>query len=148
MGIVSNALGRSRGGFSTKVHALVDTKGRPIHVELTPGQQHESTVAEAIIRTHARGRALIADAGYDSDAIRRCVKQRGIQVVICANPTRRKRPRLNRQTYRRRYLVEVSFHHLKRFRCLATKFEKTARHYLALLHVACSMIWLPERLPQ
>ena len=46
-GIVSNALGRSRGGFSTKIHALVDTKGRPLHVELTPGQQHESTVAAA-----------------------------------------------------------------------------------------------------
>lgn len=101
-----------------------------------------------MIRAHGRGRALIADAGYDSDAIRRCVKRRGMEVVICANPTRRKKPRLNRRTYRRRYLVECFFHHLKRFRCLATRFEKTARHYLALVHVACTVIWLQELLPQ
>jgi transposase len=135
-------LGRSRGGFSTKVHALVDTKGRPLHIALTPGQQHESTVAESIIKEHARGKAFIADTGYDSDAIRNCVRQRGMKAVIHPHPTRRKQPRLDRKRYSKRYLVEVFFHHLKRFRCLATRFEKTARHYLALLQVACTMIWL------
>jgi len=141
-------LGRSRGGFSTKIHALVDTQGRPLHVEITPGQQHESTVAESIIRAHGRGKALIADTGYDSDAIRECVEGCGMQAVIHPNPTRRTKPRLDRRTYRRRYLVECFFHHLKRFRCLATRFEKTARHYLALVHVACTVIWLQELLPQ
>jgi transposase len=140
-------LGRSRGGFSTKIHALVDTQGLPLHVELTPGQQHESTVAESIIHTHGRGKAVIADTGYDSDAIRSCVKRRGMQAVIHPNPTRRTKLPLNRRAYRRRYLVECFFHHLKRFRCLATRFEKTARHYLALVHVACTVIWLRELLP-
>ncbi len=70
-GIISNALGHSRGGFTTKVHALVDRKGRPLHIELTQGQRHESTVAEDIIAKHARGKALIADTGYDSDAIQK-----------------------------------------------------------------------------
>jgi transposase len=135
-------LGRSRGGFSTKVHALVDTKGRPLHITLTPGQQHESTVAQAIIKEHARGKALIADTGYDSDAIRNCVRQQGMKAVICPNPTRRRKPRLDRKAYRKRYLVEVFFFNLKRFRCLATRFEKTAKHYLALLHVASFVIWL------
>jgi transposase len=113
-----------------------------LHIALTPGQQHESTLAESIIKEHARGKAFIADTGYDSDAIRSCVRQQGMKAVIHPNPTRRKKPRLDRKTYSKRYLVEVFFHHLKRFRCLATRFEKTAKHYLALLHVACTMIWL------
>jgi transposase len=143
-GIISNALGRSRGGFSTKIHALVDTKGRPLHVQLTPGQQHESTVAAAIIENHARGKAFIADTGYDSDAIRNQLRSMRIKPVIHANPTRKKKPRLDRRRYAVRYRVEVFFHDLKRFRALATRFEKTSRNYLALLQVACSMIWLQD----
>jgi transposase len=145
-GIISNALGRSRGGFSTKVHALVDTKGRPLHIELTPGQQHESTVAEAIIASHARGEALIADTGYDSDAIRSQAKSQQIKPVIHANPTRKRKLRLDRRRYAKRYRVEVFFHDLKRFRAIATRFEKTARNYLGFLHLACSMIWLQDLL--
>jgi transposase len=145
-GIIRNALGHSRGGFSTKVHALVDTKGRPLHIELTPGQQHESTVAEAIIANHARGKALIADTGYDSDAIRDQLKSLRIKPVIHANPTRKNKPRLDRSRYAKRYHVEVFFHDLKRFRAIATRFEKTARNYLALLQLACSMVWLQDLL--
>ncbi len=99
-GIISNALGRSRGGVSTKVHALVDTKGRPLHVQLTPGQQHESTVAEEIIANHARGEAFIADTGYDSDASRAQLKALRIKPVIHANPTRKKKPRLESKALR------------------------------------------------
>jgi len=139
-------LGHSRGGFATKVHALVDTKGRPIHIEITPGQQHESTVAETIIADHARGEALLADTGYDSDAIRSRVKSLHIKPVIHANPTRKRKPRLDRRRYAKRYRVEVFFHDLKRFRAIATRFEKTAANYLALLHLASSMIWLRDLL--
>ena len=144
-GIESNALGRSRGGVSTKVHALVDTQGRPLHIELTPGQQHESTVAESIITQYARGKKLIADTGYDSNALRACVRERGMTAVIHPSASRKQRPRLNRKAYRIRYMVEVFFHNLKRFRGLATRFEKTARHYLSQLHVVCSLLWLPQQ---
>jgi transposase len=139
-------LGRSRGGFSTKVHALVDTKGRPLHVEVTQGQQHESTVAESIIANHARGRAFIADTGYDSDAIRSQLKALKIKPVIYAHPVRKKKPRLDRRRYAQRYRVEIFFHDLKRFRALATRFEKTARNYLALIQIACSVLWLQDLL--
>ncbi len=137
-------MGRSRGGFSTKLHALVDTKGRPLHVEITPGQQHESTVAEHIIEEHARGKALIADTAYDSDAIRNKVKSRKMKAVIYPNPTRNKKPRVDRERYARRYRVEVFFHDLKRFRAIATRFEKTARNFLGLIQLACSAIWLDK----
>lgn len=139
-------MGRSRGGFSTKLHALVDTQGRPLHIELTPGQQHESTVAEAIIADHARGKAFIADTGYDSDAIRAQLKALRIKAVIHPHPTRKRRPRLDRRRYGLRYRVEVFFHHLKRFRAIATRFEKTSRNYLAILQLACSMLWLRDLL--
>ena len=144
-GIHSNALGRSRGGFSTKIHAVVDTHGRPLHIEITPGQQHESTLAEQLLE-HAEGKAVIADTGYDSDAIRRAVRQRGMKAVICANPTRKRKPRLDRKAYAKRYRVEVFFHNLKRFRALAMRFEKTATSYLGALHLACAAIWLRELL--
>ena len=140
-------MGRSRGGFSTKLHALVDTKGRPLHVELTPGQQHESTVAEAIIEKHARGKAFIADTGYDSNAIRKQLKALHIKAVIHPNPTRKHRkPRLDRSRYEKRYRVEIFFHNLKRFRAIATRFEKGARNFLALIHLASSVIWLQDLL--
>ena len=139
-------MGRSRGGFSTKIHALVDTQGRPLHVELTPGQQHESTVAEAIIAHHACGKAFIGDTGYDSDAIRAQLKELKIKPVIHANPTRKKKPRLDRQRYALRYRVEIFFHDLKRFRAVATRFEKTSRNYLGTVQLACSMVWLRDLL--
>ena len=147
-GIISNALGHSRGGFTTKVHALVDRKGRPLHIELTQGQRHESSVAESIIAGHARGKALIADTGYDSDAIRRQLHDLGMKAVIHPNPSRKTKPRLDRRRYAWRYRVEVFFHSLKRFRAVATRFEKTARNYLSLLQLASAKLWLDDLLPE
>jgi transposase len=100
------------------------------------------TVADDLL-AHAQGRALIGDTAYDSDSFARQVRRRGMKVVICCNPTRKRgRRRLDRRLYRRRYLVEVFFHNLKRFRALATRYEKTAVNYLALVHLACAWQWL------
>ena len=141
-GVECNALGRSRGGFSTKIHALVDAKARPVYVVLTPGQQHDSTIAEELI-AHARGHVLLADTAYDADRIIAAVRAQGMKPVICNHPTRKyNRRRLDRELYRQRYLVEVFFHNLKRFRAIATRYEKTATNYLALVHLACVCIWL------
>jgi len=134
-------LGRSRGGFSSKLHALVDTQGRPIHVALTPGNMHDSMMAEQLI-AHARGRALIADTGYDADRIVAAVREHGMKPVIHCNPTRKVKRRLDRKLYRIRYMVEVFFHHIKRFRAVATRYEKTARNYLALVQLVCAFVWL------
>ena len=72
------------------------------------------------------------------------MKELQIKAVICANPTRKKKPRLDSRRYALRYRIEVFFHDLKRFRAIATRFEKTARNYLALVQLACSMIWLQD----
>jgi transposase len=108
---------------------------------LTPGQQHEATVAETLIE-HVCGAACIADAGYDAGAIRTKARQRGMRPVIPSHPTRKKKHRLNKKLYALRYKIECCFHSLKRFRAVATRYEKTGRNYLALVHVACIMLWL------
>ncbi|MEZ4255483.1 MAG: IS5 family transposase [Polyangiales bacterium] len=134
-------MGRSRGGVSTKLHAVVDTQGRPLHVTVTPGQRHEMTAAPELL-AHARGKALIGDTGYDSNAFRRAVRSKGMTAVIHGKPERKRTPRLVRSLYRQRYVVEVFFHNLKRFRAVATRYEKTAKNYLALVQLACALLWL------
>jgi transposase len=134
-------LGHSRGGFSTKLHAVVDTKARPIYVTVTPGQRHEMIAARDLL-AHARGKALIGDTGYDSNDFLQAVREHGKQPVIHSKPERKKKHRLVRALYHRRYQVEVFFHNLKRFRAIATRYEKTARNYLALVQLACAWLWL------
>jgi len=108
---------------------------------LTPGHRHEATQAEALLE-HAVGPVCVADAGYDADRIVAAIEARGMKAVIPPNPTRRRRRRYDKRLYAGRYLVEVFFHRLKRCRRIATRYEKTARNYLALLHLACATIWL------
>lgn len=92
---------------------------------------------------HAQGRAFIADTAYDADRIIAAVRAQGMRPVICNHPTRKyNRRRLDRLLYRERYLVEVFFHNLKRFRAIATRYEKTAQNYLGLVQLACVWLWL------
>ncbi|WP_375758702.1 IS5 family transposase [Corallococcus exercitus] len=134
-------MGRSRGGFSTKVHAVTTTGGKPIHLALTPGQQHESTMAEELL-VHAEGEAFIADTGYDAERIRSNVLKVEMKPVIHSHPGRKQPPPLDRPLYRLRHRVECFFHDLKRFRAAATRYDKTAKCYLAVLHVASLLLWL------
>jgi transposase len=67
---------------------------------------------------------------------------RGMKPVIASNPTRAVKPRLDRKLYKLRYLVECGFHSLKRFRAVATRYEKTGTNFLAIIHVACIALWL------
>jgi transposase len=99
-------------------------------------------VAAQELLAHARGRALIGDTGYDSNAFLAAVRARGMRPVIHSKPERKKKHRLVRALYSQRYLVELFFHSLKRFRAIATRYEKTARNYLALVQVACARLWL------
>ena len=99
-------------------------------------------VAAEELLEHARGRALIGDTGYDSNKFMAAVRAKGMKPVIHSKPERKRKHRLVRALYRQRYLVEVFFHNLKRFRAIATRYEKTARNYLALVQVACARLWL------
>jgi transposase len=99
------------------------------------------TVAEELL-AQANGKALIGDTGYDSNTFVQAVRDRGMKPIIHSKPERKKKHRLDRALHRKRYLVEVFFHRLKRFRAIATRYEKTARNYLALVQLACAWLWL------
>lgn len=96
----------------------------------------------ASLLAHAQGVALIGDAGYDAESVRSAATARGMKVVIPSNPTRAVIRRYDRRLYGIRYRIECFFHRLKRCRRIATRYEKTARNYLALLHLACALVWL------
>ena len=123
------------------MHDLVDTKGRPLCGTVTPGQRHELFAAPDLL-DHANGKALIGDTGYDSNEFVKAVRDRGKKVVIHSKPERKKKHRLDRKLYRMRYLIECFFHQLERFRAIATRYEKTARNYLALVQIGCAWLWL------
>jgi transposase len=120
---------------------IVDGKGRPLHVTLSAGQRHEMTKADELLE-HAQGRALLGDGGYDSDRFVKLIRKRGMKVVIGNCSGRKRRRRVDRRLYRRRYRVEVFFHDAKRFRAVATRYDKTARNYLGMLQVVCACLWL------
>jgi transposase len=91
---------------------------------------------------HAVGGAVIGDTGYDADWFRALIKFFGMKAVIASKPERPRAIPKDRKLYALRYLVEKFFHSLKRFRRLATRYEKTARNFLALIHLACIRMWL------
>jgi transposase len=88
---------------------------------------------------HAQGKAGMADAGYDAGHLRQGMPKHGIKDVIRSNPTRRKIRRYDKKRYRHRYLIEVLVHSGKAFRRIAPRYEKTARNYLAIVHLACAL---------
>ncbi len=86
---------RSRGGFSTKLHVVVDAKARPLYVTLTPGERHEMTKAFELL-DYVSGRAVIGDTGYDSNEFRTEIRYRGIKAVIHSKPERKRAQALPR----------------------------------------------------
>jgi transposase len=110
-------------------------------VILTPGQQHDCTVADQLI-DFITGDACLADGSYDTNAVLDQLRQRGIEAVIPSGQERKKKRRLDKKLYSQRYLVELFFHSLKRFRRIATRYEKTAACYAAMVCLACTWLWI------
>ncbi len=117
-------MGRSRGGLTTKIHALVDAEGRPIALKLTEGQAHDGRSAEDMLGTVRAGQILLADRAYDSDALREALTERDAWGNIRLMPNRKNRPAFSAWLYRYRNLVERFFNKLKHFRAVATRYDK------------------------
>lgn len=114
-------MGRSRGGLTTKVQALVDANGLPIMFKLTKGQAHDGRSAADMLDTIGEGDVLLADRAYDSDGLRRMLAERGAWANVKPMPNRRNGPAFSRFLYRYRNLVERLFSKLKHFRAIATR---------------------------
>lgn len=139
LGPATNAIGRSRGGFSTKLHAVVTMDAKPIEIRATPGQQHEATVGEDLL-DFVHGEACLADGGYDADRLVEAARHRDLIPVIPPSKSRKHRRRYDRKLYQLRYRVEVFFHSLERNRRIATRYDKTIVCFMGFVHIACLLL--------
>jgi transposase len=135
-------MGRSRGGLTTKIHALVDANGLPVALKLTEGQAHDGRSAEGMLDGLEAGQVLLADRAYDSDQLRQTMKARGAWANVKPLARRIDKPAFSPFLYRYRNLVERFFNKLKHFRAVATRYEKHAANYLALVKLAAARIWM------
>ena len=120
------------------MHAAVDSRGRPVRLMLTPGQRGDAPQATALL-SKLRPQHVVADAAYDSDMIRRQVREAGGKACIRPNPTRNTKKRYDRVRYRNRNVIERFFGRLKRFRRVATHYEKKAENYLGIVWLAATL---------
>ncbi len=135
-------MGRSRGGLTTKLHALVDARGLPIRLKLTEGQAHDGRSAADMLDRIGSGQVLLADRAYDSDSLRRTLAAQGARANIKPLRQRLSPPSFSPDLYRRRNLIERFFNKLKHFRAIATRYEKHAANFLALIQLAAAKIWM------
>lgn len=135
-------LGRSRGGLTTKIHAVVDANGLPLHVALTGGQQHDGLGARALLEGLPSGGMLLADKAYDAAEIRTFVSSRGGWANIPPRRNRRDPVCFSPYIYRDRNQVERFFNRIKHCRRVATRYEKLAANYLAFIKLASIRLWL------
>ncbi|MFG3285548.1 IS5 family transposase [Streptomyces sp. NPDC048111] len=160
------ALGRSRGGLTTKVHLAVDGRGLPLSIVLTPGNRNDATAFAQVLdgirvprpttgRPRTAPQRLLGDKAYSSRAIRHLLRRRGIAATIperrdqASNRRRRGRlggrpPAFDKEAYRARNVVERCFARLKQFRAIATRFDKLADRYRAAVVLASLILWLRE----
>jgi transposase len=150
-----HALGRSRGGFGTKVHLVTDGAGLPLAAAISPGQAHESKYVEPVLNAvrigrRQRPRAVAGDKGYSYPSVRAWLRAHHVHPIIPERDDQRERrahrpgrkPAFDREAYRRRNVVERAGGLLKEARALATRFDKLALHYLAALKLAMLVQYL------
>jgi transposase len=135
------AIGRSRGGRNTKIHALADAKGRLLAILLTGGQANDCPVAKRLLRRVKPAKYAIGDKAYDSAELREDMHECGTKPVI-PNRSCRKQPfSFNKRLYKIRWRIESAFNRLKDFRRVATRYDKLARNYLASVCLAAALVW-------
>src|SRR5689334_7541151 len=136
------AIGRSRGGLSTKIHALVDALGNPTGFALSPGQAHDLEGADALLPDLAAD-ALIADKALDAEErVIEPLARAGKAAVIPPKANRRNPRPYDRDLYKARHLIENFFARLKQYRAIATRYDKRAVHFLGAIHLAAAVVWL------
>ena len=140
---VNQCIGVSRGGRSTKIHAVVDALGNPIEVMLTAGNVHDVTVAEKLLsRIRLKGSTVLADKAYGKWALREFIASHDADFCIPPRENELDPWFVDWWLYKERHLVENFFLKLKEFRRVATRYDKLAARFLAFIHLACIRILL------
>ena len=143
-GQAGQALGVSRGGLTTKIHALVDGQGRALKLLLSPGNIVDITMAPALVAdltAHQCG-TLVADKGYDSDALRVLLYEKGVAPCFAVSRKRIEKRSFHKGYYRKRHRVENFFGRLKRHRRISTRYDKLASSFLAFVTLSAILHWI------
>lgn len=135
------ALGRSRGGFSTKIHALVDALGNPLKFVLTPGQRNDITQANYLCE-HVNHSVLIADKGYDCNAFVDKLHNQKCEPIIPPKKNRKEPREHDEHLYKERHAIECFFGKIKHFRRIFARYDKSAHSYLSFLYFVGALIWI------
>ena len=141
-GGADHCLGRSRGGLTTKIHVVVDAQGLPIRIGLTAGQAHDGQIADELLNHLGPRTIVLADKAYDADRIREMIQDQGATPNIPPKSNRRWKPCFSKRLYRERNLIERFFSKLKHFRRVATRYDKLAANFLAMVQLASMRLWL------
>ncbi len=128
--------------MTTKIHALTDARGLPIKVLLTPGQAHDLLGADTLLTTLGEGDIILGDKAYDANWLRQRIEAQGAAPNIPDKSNRKERHCFSKTLYKERNRVERFFNKIKHFRRIATRFEKHAQNYLAMIKLASIRIWM------
>jgi transposase len=135
------ALGKSRGGFGTKVHGSFDGLGHPVELLVTAANESDIAQAAALLADHAP-EVVIADKGYDKKALVERIEARGARAVIPTQKNRKEQREVDEHLYRERNVCERFWSKVKQYRRVATRYEKKAANFLAFVKVAAIMVML------
>jgi transposase len=127
--------------LTTKIHAVVDGRGLPVGLALTPGQAHDLTAVPALIDLLPANSRLLGDKAYDADWFRALLRERRVRTCIPPTRSRRMPRRYSKILYRQRNLIERFFNKIKHARRIATRFEKHAVNFLAAVQIVAILIW-------
>lgn len=129
--------------MSTKIHLLADSLGRPLKIAIAPGQSHDLAPARLMIADQS-ARFVLADRAYDAGWFRQAIRAIGAEPVIPPNPTRKHPAAYDAGRYKARNCIERLVGRLKRFRRIATRYDRRAAYFLAAIHLVATLEWLPN----
>lgn len=142
-GQLRHAMGKSKGGLSSKIHMACDALGYPLSCIITSGERHDATQGKALLKRHLEQNSYaLLDAGYDSNDIREFVETRKSKAVVAYRKNRLEIPEFDKHIYKERHKVENLFQKLKQNRRIATRYEKTHNMFRAMVLIASIMVYI------
>jgi transposase len=137
----TEGLGRTKGGFTSKIHAKVDALGNPLKFIITPGQRHDITQAEDLIKGTTNSNVL-GDKGYDSKKLRLALANAQCEPVIPSKSNSKNPVEYDKHLYKERHAIECFFSKIKQFRRIFSRFDKSARNFASFLSFVGAFVWL------